>query len=133
MQQFDGSVLKSVGQDIASKVNSRDGTEVSVAKPGGEAIRLVVAIRHVVQALQQLNVELDPEDPESLGAARDQANKVKVELDLDETTCLQQFLMGSFTTGKKTAELFALQVSFTCILALLWNNRIVRWARLHQL
>ena len=47
MQQVDGSVLKSVGQDIASKVGSRDGTEVSVAKPGGEAIRLVVAIHRV--------------------------------------------------------------------------------------
>jgi hypothetical protein len=60
-----------VGQDIVSKVGSSDGTEVSVAKPGGKAIGLVVTIRHVAQALRQLDVELDPEDSESLDAVRD--------------------------------------------------------------
>jgi hypothetical protein len=59
-----------VGQDITSKVGGSNGTEVSVAKPGGEALQLVVAIHHVAQALQQPNVELDPEDCESLDATR---------------------------------------------------------------
>ena len=77
-----------MGQDITSEVGGRDGTEVSAAKPGGEAIRLVVAIHHVARALRQLDVELHPEDCESLDAARDQASKVKVELDSDKTNLL---------------------------------------------
>ncbi len=60
-----------MGQDIASEVGSSDGTEVSVTKPGGKAIWLVVTIRHVARALQQLDVELNPEDSESFDAGRD--------------------------------------------------------------
>ncbi len=60
-----------MGQDIVSKVGGSDGTEVSIAKPGGKAIGLVVTICHVTQALWQLDVELDPEDSDSLDATRD--------------------------------------------------------------
>ncbi len=84
-----------MGQDIASKVGSRDGTAVRVTKPGGEVIGLVVTIHHVAQALWQLDVELDPEDCESLDAARDQASKIKVELNLDKINFLAIISEGS--------------------------------------
>jgi hypothetical protein len=58
VQQVDRSVLVGVGQDSTSEVGGSDGTEVSTAKPGAEAIWLVVDIHHVAQALQQLDVEL---------------------------------------------------------------------------
>ncbi len=60
-----------MGQDIASNVGGSDGTEVSVTEPRGKAIGLAVTICHVVRALWQLDVKLDPEDSESLDAARD--------------------------------------------------------------
>jgi hypothetical protein len=59
-----------MGQDIASVVGGKHGTEVSVAKPRREAVRLVVAICHVAHALWQFDVKLDSQDGESLDAAR---------------------------------------------------------------
>ncbi len=93
-----------MGQDITSKVGGSDGTEVSVAKPGGEVIRLVVAIHHVARALRQLDVELDPEDHESLDATRDKASEVEVELDLDKTNLLGTISEGPIYHGQEDSR-----------------------------
>ena len=93
-----------MGQDITSEVGGSDGTEVSVAKPGGEVIRLVVAIHHVARALRQLDVEFDSEDRESLDTRRDQASEVEVELDLDKTNLLATICKGPIHHGQEDSR-----------------------------
>ncbi len=61
-KQVDGPVLEDMRQDIASEVGGGYGTEVSIAKPRGEAIGLASLIRHVARALRQFNVKLDSQD-----------------------------------------------------------------------
>jgi hypothetical protein len=128
--------MEGVGQDITSKVSGSGGTEVSLAKPGGEAIRLVVAIHRVARALRQLNVELDPEDCESLDAVRVQASKVEVELDSDKTNLLATISEGPNHHGQENSRVVCIAGVIhlcTCVPATLWNNRIVRCTKLHQL
>ncbi len=97
-----------MGQDIASKVGGRDGTKVSIAEPRRKAIVLIVAILHVARALWQFDIELDPEDGESLNARRGKAGKVQVELDSNEMNLLATICIGSIHNRQEDSRVICI-------------------------
>ncbi len=62
--------------------------KVSIAEPRCKAM-------HVARALRQFDIELNPEDGESLNAQRDKAGKVQVELDSNKMNLLATIFIGS--------------------------------------